>query len=97
MNPSKSTVKILQLLSFGSVLSVITFIFLSHIGENGIYTYPAIGAIFELLWLPSVISLFALPVIWLVYAYKKKVSWKQLFIPVLLVLGTLLYLLVFFT
>lgn len=40
-----------------------------------------VGAIFELLQLPSVATLFCLPLAWFILVYKKKVTWKQLFIP----------------
>ncbi|MBB1150086.1 MULTISPECIES: hypothetical protein [unclassified Myroides] len=97
MNLTKQTTTILQLLSFGSVISVISFMLLSRVGENGIYTFTVLGAIYEMLWLPSVAALFSLPLAWLIFAFKKKVAWNQLYLPVVLILGTLLYLLVFFT
>lgn len=96
MTTSKQTARLLQLLSFGSALTAITFMLLSHVGENGIYSYRLVGALFELLWLPTIATLFGLPIAWFVLAYKKKVRWKQMLIPFVLALGTLLYLLVFF-
>jgi len=96
MDTSKQTAQLLQFLSLGSVLTVMTFMLLSQVGENGIYTYRVVGAIFELVWLPSIATLFGLPMAWFVLVYKKKVRWKQLLIPVVLLLGTLVYLLFFF-
>ncbi len=69
---------------------------LSRFGANGIYTYTLLGAMYEILWLPLVVALFGLPLVWFVLVYKKKVSWKQLSIPTILLLGTSLYLLLFF-
>ncbi|MGS4345535.1 hypothetical protein ACKUSY_08065 [Myroides odoratus] len=97
MKTSKQTAQLLQLLSFGSVVTAIIFMLLSQVGKDGIYTYRAVGAIFELLWLPTIATLFSLPIAWFVLAYKKKVTWKQLLIPVVLLLGTVFYLIVFFT
>ena len=43
-----------------------------------VYRWPVVGAIFEILWLPSLIILFILPIVSLVYWFKERFSLKSL-------------------
>ncbi|MFB9293808.1 hypothetical protein [Persicitalea jodogahamensis] len=43
-----------------------------------VYRWPIVGAVFEILWLPSLIILFILPIVSLVYCFKEKFSLKSL-------------------
>jgi len=92
MNQTSKTTYALHSVSFLSTLLIITFVLLSRMGTNGIYTYSLIGAIYEFLWLPLLVSLFGIPLVWLVLAIKKKTAWSKLILPCVLSGITILYL-----
>ncbi len=80
--------------SFFSVLLIIGFSILSRIGSEGIYTYSAIGALYELLWLPLLAILFGIPIVWFILALKKRVGWSKIILPLILSGITLVYLII---
>ena len=45
--------------------------------EKGIYEYNVIGALYELTWLPLLLCLGALPILWLVYMFRREVAFKK--------------------
>lgn len=45
--------------------------------EGGIYKYTVVGAVFEMTWLPLLLCLAALPILWLVYMLRKEVAFKK--------------------
>jgi hypothetical protein len=56
-----------------------------------VYRFALVGAIFEILWLPSIVLLYALPVISLILLVKEKVNIRSLYIYSILVgLATIL-------
>lgn len=94
MNQTPKLTITLHSLSFLSALLIISFVLLSRIGANGIYTYTVIGALYELLWFPLLATLFCIPILWFVLAIKKKVAWRTLILPSMLSITTLLYLII---
>ena len=75
-----------------SALLIISFALLSRTGSQGIYTFTFVGVLYELLWLPSLAALIGIPLVWLVLTLRKKATWTMLILPVVLLVGILLYL-----
>lgn len=74
-------------------LIVPSFWFLEQIID--VYQVAVIGAIYEILWLPMLISIFALPVISFIYWRKNKFSIRSLYLYSLLIsIATLVLLLI---
>lgn len=61
-----------------------------------VYSWPVVGAIFEILWLPSLIILFILPIISFVYWVNEKFNLKSfnLYSIILAVVAVLLIMLI---
>ena len=61
--------------------------------DGGIYKYAVIGALYEITWLPLLLCLAALPVLWVVYMLRKEVGFKKgisyIGVCVLFILGVL--------
>jgi hypothetical protein len=62
-----------------------------------VYSVALVGAIFELLWLPTLALLFVLPIISLISLVKEKFTIKSLFIYSLLICVTTILCMVFST
>lgn len=45
--------------------------------DNGIYEYPIIGVVYEMTWLPLLICLATLPVLWMVHMLRKEIEIKK--------------------
>ena len=57
-----------------------------------VYRFALVGAIFELLWLPAAVMLYALPIISLIMLVKEKVNVRTLYIySILISVATLLF------
>ena len=70
-------------------LSIFTAIFWCLVQFIDVYHFAISGAIFELLWLPMIASLFILPVISLVFLVKVKFNPKSLYLySILIILAT---------
>ena len=67
------------------ILSLIVLVFWSVGQIIDVYRYPAVGAIFEILWLFMLLMLFILPIIALVLLIKEKFSFKSLYLYTLIV------------
>ncbi|WP_410878829.1 hypothetical protein [Myroides sp. DW712] len=78
-----------------SALLIISFALLSQTGAAGIYTYKLVGIFYEILWLPSLVALVGIPLVWLVLTLQKKATWTALLFPVALLVGLVLYLTLF--
>jgi len=59
------------------ILSIGVLVFWSAGQIIDIYRYPAVGAIFEILWLFMLLLLFILPIIALIFLIKEKFSFKS--------------------
>lgn len=78
-------------------LSLLILIYWILTNEIDVYQYPAIGAIYELLWLPFLVMFFVLPILNSVMVIRNKFSFKKLWLYALLTNGlTVLYLYVLF-
>lgn len=62
------------------LLSIILALFWYLAKTNDVYRNAAIGAFFEVLWLPMLLLLFALPVISLIFWRKEKFSGRSLYL-----------------
>lgn len=84
----------------GKIILVLSFLVLVYwVVANSIdvYQYPAVGAIYEILWLPMLLLFFALPIINLVMWVKNKFSLKKIWLYALLINSlTVLYLYITF-
>jgi hypothetical protein len=67
------------------ILSLIVLVFWSVGQIIDVYRYPAVGAIFEILWLFMLLMLFILPIIALAFLIKGKFSFKSLYLYTLIV------------
>ncbi|WP_231738068.1 hypothetical protein [Myroides odoratus] len=92
MNQTPKLTYALHSSSLLSALLILSFTFLSRMGANGIYTYPLLGALYELLWFPLLAALFSIPIVWFVLACRKKAAWTKLILPCILSAGTIAYL-----
>lgn len=45
--------------------------------DGGIYEYALIGALYELTWLPLLLCLAAMPILWVMYILRKEVGFKK--------------------
>lgn len=54
---------------------------------TNIYAYKLTGAIFEILWLPMLLLVFALPAIAIIFWYKQQFSRKSLYLWSLLMIA----------
>ena len=60
------------------VLTIAAAIFLIISKSINVYSLPAVGAIFEILWFPSLLVLFILPIVALKFWVKEKFNPKSL-------------------
>ncbi len=67
-------------------LSILTAVFWCLVQFVDVYHFAVSGALFEMLWLPMIASLFILPVFSLVFLVKEKFSPKSLYLYSLLVI-----------
>ncbi|MBL0056755.1 MAG: hypothetical protein IPP31_11360 [Chitinophagaceae bacterium] len=62
-------------------------------GRNvNVYQFAALGAVYEMLWLPALALLVILPVIAIYYLVKEKFSFRSLYLYSLMVIGLCLVL-----
>lgn len=86
---------ILSKLIFGLSVFVTAYWILGQLFD--IYKIAFIGALFEILWLPMLASLFCLPLISIYHFIKEKYNFKSLyFISLLIQLSTIFVLFAFF-
>ncbi len=72
-------------------LSVLTSIYWCIGQLVDVYYFAVVGAIFEIMWLPMIASIFVLPTLSLVYLAKEKFSLKSLHLySFLILLATIL-------
>lgn len=72
-------------------LSVLTSIYWCIGQLVDVYYFAVVGAIFEIMWLPMITSIFVLPILCLVYLAKEKFSLKSLHLySFLILLATIL-------
>lgn len=72
-------------------LSVLTSIYWCIGQLVDVYYFAVVGAIFEIMWLPMIASIFVLPILSLVYLAKEKFSLKSLHLySFLILLATIL-------
>ncbi len=76
-------------------LSITVFGFWSAGQIIDVYRYPAVGAIFEILWLFMLLMLFTLPIIALVFLIKEKFSFKSLYLYSIIVTVLVILLMIF--
>ena len=76
-------------------LSIVVFGFWSAGQVIDVYRYPAVGSIFEILWLFMLLMLFILPIIALVFLIKEKFSFKSLYLYTIIVTVLLILLMIF--
>jgi hypothetical protein len=62
------------------LLSIILALFWYLARTNDVYSNAAIGAFFEILWLPMLLLLFALPVFSFIFWRKEKFSGRSLYL-----------------
>jgi len=62
------------------LLSIILALFWYLARTNDVYSNAAIGALFEILWLPMLLLLFALPVFSFIFWRKEKFSSRSLYL-----------------
>ncbi len=60
-----------------------------------VYSFALVGAIFEILWLPVLLMLFALPIISLIFLVKEKVNVRSLYIYSILIGVTTILFMIF--
>lgn len=72
MNQTPKLSFVLTAISLISAILVLVFTQLDTIGSRGIYTYPVLGGLYELLWLPLLSALCFIPIVLLVFAWRKK-------------------------
>lgn len=84
--------KIFSIISFITILFVSVFMVATKFLKN-VYEYAFVGAICEILWLPSLLALFVLPLVCFYFWVKEKFSLKSLnFYAMLIAISTLFFL-----
>jgi hypothetical protein len=69
----------LRFLIIGSIGIVLLFFFLriyDQLMPHGVYQNPFISALYELSWIPIVLSIILMPLLWGIVYYKKQLSPK---------------------
>ncbi len=74
------------------VLSIITSLFWLMSWVINVYDYPALGAFFELMWLPMIALIFGLPLVALIFIFKKSKPVSQYVWSLVILIGTILFL-----
>jgi hypothetical protein len=64
--------------------------------ESEIYQVKILGAIYEMVWLPLIVTLFILPFIWIFLTVKKKISFSAMIFPLIILIGLICYMLLWF-
>jgi len=67
------------------ILSIIVSGFWWLVQVINVYSFALVGAIFEILWLPAIAMLYALPIISLILFVKEKVYLRSLYIYSILI------------
>lgn len=91
--------KILKTITIIDVLLVASFLGIAKLydsAESGIYQVKVLGAIYEIVWLPLIVTLFALPFIWIFLTVKKKISFNTMIFPLIILIGLICYMLFWF-
>ncbi|TDS52725.1 hypothetical protein [Myroides indicus] len=91
--------KILKTITIIDVVVVVFFLGIAklyEITESGIYQAKVLGAIYEIVWLPLIVTLFALPFIWIFLTVKKKISFSAMIFPLIILIGLICYMLIWF-
>jgi hypothetical protein len=52
-----------------------------------VYRYAVVGAVYEMIWLPEIFFLIALPVISVIYLFKEKFSTRSLYLYSIIIIG----------
>jgi hypothetical protein len=87
---SRAGLVILLMSTFAS-LFVSVFWWLSQVTD--LYHFVLVGAIYEILWFPSLLMLFFLPIISLIYWVKEKFNIRSFYLySILIVVPTILFL-----
>lgn len=68
------TNRLLTIYSFVTIILFIIIVSLSLLQEEGVYSNAISGAIYEILWLPLLVSIGVLPFIWGHSLWKSKVD-----------------------
>ena len=77
------------------LLSILTAVFWSMGQLINVYHFAVVGAIFEILWLPMIALLVALPILALINWVKEKFNPKSLYLySVLIILATVIFMVV---
>jgi glucose uptake protein GlcU len=75
------------------ILTIIVSLFWGFGNATNVYHFRLVGAIFEILWLPMLCMLFALPVVSFIYLLKERFTMRSLdFYSLLLGTGILVFL-----
>jgi len=76
-------------------LSIVVLVFWSTGRIIDVYRYPAVGAIFEILWLFMLLILFILPIVALILLIKEKFSFKSLYLYTIIVTALNILMMIF--
>jgi len=85
MTREKTTFKNSALSKIFFISSIVVLVFWSAGQVIDVYHFPAVGAIFEILWLFMLLMLFILPIIAMVFLIQDKFNFRSLYLYTIIV------------